>query len=63
MSDMFHVNFKWVYTVIKLSVCYMFYNDLEDAGMIITFSAILCIIWPGGLNIGIITLIHALYAL
>ena len=63
MSDMFCVHFKWVYTAIKRLGCYMFYNDLEDAGMIAPFHAILFIIWPSGLNIGIITLIHDLCVL
>ena len=44
MSDMFRVNFKWVYTVIQ-HLTLMRFNGLEDTGIIDPFRSILCIDW------------------
>ena len=38
------VHFIWFYNVSQRLGCYEFYTYLEDAGMIVRFRAILCII-------------------
>ena len=48
--------------LVKVWSVICFYNTLEDTGKIFSFRAILCIIWPSGIVIGTITLIHVICA-
>ena len=47
--------------LVKVQGITRFCYYLEDKGMIFPFRAILCIIWPSGLILGIFTFTHVIY--